>query len=242
MKEKDLAVKEEEQAGRVEFSDFLEQERTEAIGAIVLIVAKESSPEDPVIWLLRENETRFSTGKRVNDISVVFETRKIDEDPEDNIRGGMAEVLNDADLDQYTDSLFLIKGLSHRVLPAFKNGLSADLLLLGFSGSTESTRFTPVNGEVSPYGWRSISDLPVLGESIRPELTRLLECEDYSVKPLVSDFVKKANTESSDVFYLSRTTMFPDGFSMVKFHDDREEKPNVASSRFCAEQTVFISR
>jgi hypothetical protein len=242
MRERNLRLSEGGQTGKIDFSSFLEQEKRNAIGAIVLIVAKDSVPEDPVIWLLRENETRISTGKKVNDISVVFETKKIDELLEDNIRGGMAEVLNDADLAAYTDSLFLINGLSHRVLPRFKNGLSADLLVLGFSGNTEDTRFTPVNGEVSPYGWKPVSALSTLGESIRPELTKLLEHEEYGVKTLIADFIRESNFGSSNVFYLSQTTMFPNGFSMLEFHDNREREPNVIPSVLPTETIIFTSR
>lgn len=242
MAERDLKTNEGKQAGKIDFSSFLEQEKRNAIGAIVLIVAKDSVPEDPVIWLLRENETRVSTGKKANDISVVFETRKIGELSEDNIRGGMAEVLNDADLATYTDSLFLINGLSHRSLPGFKNGLSADLLVLGFSGNTKATRFTPVNGEVSPYGWRSISELSVLEESIRPELIKLLEHKEYGVKALMADFIKVSNSGSGNIFYLSQTTMFPNGFSMLEFHDNRERESNVFSSAPSLETTIFTSR
>ena len=196
-----------------------------SIGVTLLIVGFDSHKNgdritNPLIWTIRELQSKPDTDKVAGELSIPAETKKAGESRTANILGALAEFGDDQSLEYLRDHLFLIKdayverGIIIRDNPV-------DMAVLVYDGSLD-INFNPVcNLEVSPNGWMSRNMIQE-ATGVRSTLKQAIELD---ITRGISARVIEAYCTSPE----NRVPVFSSDISSIRdFHDQRELSPDVS--------------
>jgi hypothetical protein len=135
------------------------------LGVVLIIIDKNSIISgDPRIWTVNELVEKPETDRIPGQIAIPAETRKVDEDKESTVLGGLAEF---TDSDDVVNRLKIIPGKFY-VKSAFElNGFEVDMAFLVYDGPTDEEIKPTDVAEVEPNGWISFSDAAFLNGEMR---------------------------------------------------------------------------
>lgn len=194
-----------------------ETEVRQSIGVALLIVGIDprrngDNTTDPLIWTIKELQTKAETEKRRGEVSIPAETKKIGEHRVANILGALAEFCDDNAVPQLADNLFMVDG-SYRERGIIINGHPVDLAVLVYNGPL-NIALTPESAtEVSGNGWINRSKIRRM-DGVRSVLTQAVEL----------DALEGITGKAIEAYYseFGRTKVFSPGFSMKDFYEKRE--------------------
>lgn len=205
--------------------DLLSLLKSENSKSAVLLAVIEvtSSGGAPRIWMIRENETKPATNKQKGMYSIPAETAKKGETKLDTLLGAIAELSDDQYFSELARNLFLVDNLSHHEVPEIINGHSADLVIMAYTGKT--VPFTPINGEVSPEGWKTAEELAKLDGNVRFTLDALLKLERE--EGILTTFIEGFKTNKGIIPLSQVLPEDLEGFSIEEFYYQREKIPDI---------------
>jgi hypothetical protein len=192
-----------------------------SVGQAVIVVHYDSllngvSAQNPQIAVIREKQTKASSGRQKGQLGIPIETRKKGEESASNIWGALAELYDDQTLPR-GHLFFVVNGFGSAVL----EGSLVDLTVLVYDGPKDAV-FNPTCGEEVGFGgWMSMADFLQAedGRGIAQHLARTARnkgiiraaLENYSIPGM-------------------KIPVFPDGFSMQAFYEARERLEDVSFS------------
>lgn len=205
-----------------DLSQFIERRETErqSIGIALLIIAEDPIGGDkgPLIWTIKEMNSKKQTEKQIGQTSIPAETRKIGETDPDNVRGALAEFCDDRLL-ALSPRITITQDSFYRNALNLNGHYLADLLVVVYDGPLD-VPISPANiDEVKPNGWVHLEDIQI-DENVRPFLRQFVESGQAGI---VTQDVLMSHRENPQ----RSISLIPQGFSINGFYLQREEMKDV---------------
>lgn len=208
--------------GRIDGTVQKEAERISRVGVALLIVSIIGSRDDPLIATVAETEAKEKTEKKVGQLSIPAETRKMGEEEKDNIIGALLEFCDDASFSYFREHLHFAND-SYYMGALSVGNLDVDLAILIYDGSLE-IEFNPIAQDVKANGWIRRSQIEAQDTgSVRSMLVNALALD--RVHGLVQKTI--AAFESGPDSRRSVSSFLGQDFSLSNFHREREKKRDV---------------
>ncbi len=207
-----------------DFSELAPKREAERqnIGVALMIIAddpRSDNGQGPLIWTIKEMNSKEETEKRAGQISIPAETRKLGESDANNIRGALAEFCDDSLLES-SSNITITDGSLYRDALSLNGHFVADLLVVVFDGSIDIP-ISPANrDEVEPNGWMHLEEISG-AENVRPFLRQFVESGHAGI--VTQDVLRliRANPQR-------RISLIPQGFSINAFYLRREEMKDIS--------------
>lgn len=206
-----------------DFSELAPKRETERqnIGVALMIIADDPRSDNgrgPLIWTIKEMNSKKQTEKQIGQISIPAETRKLGESDASNIRGALAEFCDD-NLLVSSSNITITDGSLYRDALNLNGHFVADLLVVVFDGSIDFP-ISPANrDEVEPNGWMHLEEIKE-SDSVRPFLKQFIE---NGQAVIVTQDALRSHRASPE----RRVSLIPQRFSINEFYLKREEIKDV---------------
>jgi hypothetical protein len=195
------------------------------VGAGVVIV----NASNGEIWVQEDVGNNEETGRRNGEISTAFETAKRKflwgrESHRRNVRGGLAEIVNDETLEQVGEHFFTMdRNLLAESIPFHHNGRSylCNMAVIIYDGPDRD--FLPLDTEAKPLGWMPVSEF-LAQDHIRP-------VAKHAIAILERSGVIASKLEAYNNNIQPRYPVIPPGFSLRRYITGREKRQDMTPTR-----------
>ena len=198
---------------------FLSDRGVDKVGVVVLVVRK----SDGAVFMVEEREQKDSTGKAIGSVNPPCETRKECNDGyqefiDGTVRAALATEMGISDVCQERTRFCYLDGFSFKGRYPFPTSsgrvVHADVVLLLYDGIWDT--FPPLN-EVTPVGFLPLSEV-IKRDDLRLGVQAILWLA--CTEGWIDDFLR------GEVQSLKRRQVFPQGFSIGRFLDVRDNPVN----------------
>lgn len=206
-----------------------EIEDDQSVGVILLVLAVDPASHQTLVWTQLENSAKESTNRKVGQISLPSETRKVDENQVKNMLGALGEFTkDDADIDRL--SLVSVTTMPRESLAY--GGRPADLAVVFYDGPLDLDHSPVDEIETSPHGWMTIADIQRQNGVVR-ELAHI-SLQFALEQRMIEEALERVNlsevTPLSDVIakeIILNATSVGEDFHIVDFAHTREQSPDI---------------